>query len=84
MQPEDEVTTDDKVGTPIGSDLVDYNLIDENGNQLPLDPNGNPIQNTGDNEQTTKRSPSESPMALDSDEEMVRMLSNNNSARKSL
>jgi hypothetical protein len=59
MHPEDEEIKDDKVGTPIGSDLVDYNfIIDENGNPLPLDPNGNLIQNTSDNEQSTKRSPS--------------------------
>ena len=57
MHPEDGETTNDKVDTPIGSDLTDYNFIDENGNPLPLDPNGNPIQHTGDNEQSTKRSP---------------------------
>ncbi len=70
MHPEDEETTTDKVDTPIGSDLVDYNYLDENGDPLPPDPNGNPIQNTGDNEQSTKRSPLGSPMALDSDEDM--------------
>ena len=70
MHPEDEETTNDKVDTPIGSDLTDYNFIDENGNPLPLDPNGNPIQHTGDNEQSTKRSPLGSRMALQSDEDM--------------
>ncbi len=84
MDTEDGVTTDEVETPSQETDLLDYNLMDENGNPLPLDSNGNPIRIASDNERSTTHSPQGSPMGFESDEDMNDNTERQRSAQESL